>query len=79
MVVETHREKQMNKKEVFQQLMADSAERSFTHVIDRQIAIPTDIPKIISLVEPRRAAKHLCSTGSSGRCERPFPPNAWCN
>ena len=47
----------MGKKEVFQQLMADSVERSFDHVMDRQIDIPTDVPKIISLVGPRRAGK----------------------
>ena len=47
----------MNKKPVFKQLIADAVERSFDHVIDRHIAIPTNVVKIVSLVGPRRAGK----------------------
>ena len=47
----------MAKKVIFQQLIADAIERSFDHVMDREIVIPVDVPKVISLVGPRRAGK----------------------
>jgi predicted AAA+ superfamily ATPase len=45
------------KKQVFQQIIADFFEKPLDHVIPRDYKIPLDLPKIISLLGPRRAGK----------------------
>ena len=47
----------MSKKPVFQRLIADFIARPLDHVIDRHIVLPTDVPKVISVIGPRRAGK----------------------
>ena len=45
------------KKEIFKQLILDFQERDLSHVIPREIDIPTDLDKAISLVGVRRSGK----------------------
>jgi uncharacterized protein len=47
----------MDKKTVFRQLIADFIETPLRETKARDLNIPTDIPKIISLLGPRRAGK----------------------
>lgn len=47
----------MEKRRVFQQLISDFIERSLQEVLPRQIEIPLDVPKVISLLGPRRSGK----------------------
>ncbi len=47
----------MNKKSVFQRIIADFVENALGTVISRQIELPLDVPKIVSLLGPRRAGK----------------------
>ena len=47
----------MNKKFIFQQIIADFFEKPLDHVRARAHQIPTDAPKIISLLGPRRSGK----------------------
>lgn len=44
-------------KEIFKQLIVDSQERTFDHIIKRDIDIPLDSKKIVSLVGVRRSGK----------------------
>ena len=46
-----------DKKAVFQQIILDFFDNPLQNVLSRDIKIPTDIPKIISLLGPRRAGK----------------------
>ena len=46
-----------DKKAVFQQIVLDFFDNPLQNVLSRDIKIPTDIPKIISLLGPRRAGK----------------------
>ncbi|MEM9721169.1 MAG: ATP-binding protein [Bacteroidota bacterium] len=46
-----------DKKHIFQQIIVDFFEKSLDHVRSRRQNIPKDIPKIISLMGPRRAGK----------------------
>lgn len=45
------------KKIIFQQIISDFFERSLDKVKSRDIVIPVDIPKIVSLLGPRRSGK----------------------
>lgn len=47
----------MNKKAVFQELIADFISRPLTNVLPRELTIPDDVPKVVSLLGPRRAGK----------------------
>lgn len=47
----------MDKKAVFQQIIADFIARPLEGVVSRQVDIPEDVPKIVSLLGPRRAGK----------------------
>jgi uncharacterized protein len=47
----------MNKKLVFRQIIADFIEKPLTQTLPRDVEIPTDVPKIVSLLGPRRAGK----------------------
>ena len=50
----------MNKKAAFRKIIADFIENPLRDTLPRQISIPSDIPKIVSLLGPRRAGKtHL--------------------
>ena len=64
----------MAKKAIFQQLIADAIERSFDHVVDREIVIPVDVPKVISLVGPRRAGKTFVLYGLIRMLRATIPP-----
>ncbi len=46
-----------NKKQAFQQILGDFFDRSLETVVPRAVEIPLDVPKIISLLGPRRAGK----------------------
>lgn len=45
------------KKEAFKRLIVDFQERDLSHVVERDIPIPLDINKVISLVGVRRCGK----------------------
>ncbi len=45
------------KKPIFQEIIADFLEQPLDHVLSRDFSIPLDIPKIISILGPRRAGK----------------------
>lgn len=47
----------MNKKIIFQQLIADFISKPLANIFPRELQIPEDIPKVISLLGPRRAGK----------------------
>lgn len=47
----------MNKKAVFQELITDFIARPLTNVLSRELIIPDDVPKVVSLLGPRRAGK----------------------
>ena len=47
----------MNKKKVFNQIISDFLERPLPHALPRSLKIPLDVPKIVSLLGPRRAGK----------------------
>lgn len=47
----------MDKKPVFRQIIADFIERPLQAVFPRDISLPLDVPKIVSLLGPRRAGK----------------------
>lgn len=47
----------MNKKIIFQQLIADFVNKPLIDIIPRELKIPADVPKIVSLLGPRRAGK----------------------
>ncbi|MEM6963676.1 MAG: ATP-binding protein [Bacteroidota bacterium] len=47
----------MNKKAVFRQIISEFIDRPLPNVLSRSISIPHDIPKIISVLGPRRAGK----------------------
>lgn len=47
----------MGKKQAFQQIMADFIARPLNGVQPRDLKVPLDVPKIISLLGPRRAGK----------------------
>lgn len=50
----------MDKKEVFKKIIADFIERPLAETLPRNFDVPTDVPKIVSLLGPRRAGKtHL--------------------
>ena len=50
----------MEKKAAFRKIIADFIEKPLTETLPRQISVPYDIPKIVSLLGPRRAGKtHL--------------------
>jgi len=46
-----------DKKNVFQRVFSDFFERSLDHVISRKQQLPLDVPKIVSLLGPRRSGK----------------------
>ena len=50
----------MDKKRVFRQIIAEGMEKPIPTALARDIEIPTDVPKIISLLGPRRAGKTYC-------------------
>lgn len=45
------------KKQVFQQIISDFFDKSLDHVKSRELDIPLDVPKIVSLLGPRRSGK----------------------
>jgi len=47
----------MGKKQAFQQIIADFIDRSLDGVRPRDLDVPLDVPKIVSLLGPRRAGK----------------------
>ena len=47
----------MNKKIIFQQLIADFISKPLTNIFPRELLIPEDVPKVVSLLGPRRAGK----------------------
>ena len=48
------------RKDIFKRLIADSQEKDLSHVMDRDVEIPFDSGKIISLIGVRRSGKtHL--------------------
>lgn len=47
----------MDKKTVFRQIIADFIEKPLVETMPRELDIPTDVPKIVSLLGPRRAGK----------------------
>lgn len=47
----------MNKKAIFQQLMADFISKPLKDIVSREFIIPLDIPKVVSILGPRRAGK----------------------
>ena len=47
----------MNKKNIFRQIIADFIEKPLVETLPRAMEIPLDVPKIISLLGPRRAGK----------------------
>lgn len=47
----------MNKKQIFQRIIADFINRPLGGVKPRNIDLPLDVPKIVSLLGPRRAGK----------------------
>jgi len=47
----------MDKKSVFRQIIADFIEKPLTETLPRELDVPTDVPKIVSLLGPRRAGK----------------------
>ena len=64
----------MSKKLVFQQLIADAIERPLDHVVDREIVVPVAVPKVISLVGPRRAGKTFVLYGLIRALRKTMPP-----
>ena len=50
----------MNKRAVFRRLIAESIEYPIPDALPRSIDIPLDVPKIISILGPRRAGKTYC-------------------
>lgn len=50
----------MSKKVVFRQIIAEAIEKPLPNALARDIDIPIDVPKIISLLGPRRAGKTYC-------------------
>ena len=50
----------MAKKQIFRQIIAESIESDIPPALAREIDIPLDAPKIISLLGPRRAGKTYC-------------------
>jgi len=51
------KDKEMDKKKVFRQIIAEFIDRPIPNALPRDIDIPIDAPKIISLLGPRRAGK----------------------
>jgi predicted AAA+ superfamily ATPase len=50
----------MDKKQVFSTIIADSIAKKYEQSLPRMVSIPLDVPKIISIIGPRRAGKtHL--------------------
>jgi len=47
----------LNKKIIFQQLIADFISKPLANIFPRELQIPEDLPKVISLLGPRRAGK----------------------
>ena len=45
------------KKQIFQQIISDFFGKSLDHVKSRELDIPLDVPKIVSLLGPRRSGK----------------------
>ena len=45
------------KKNIWKRLIIDSQEKDLSHVIPRNLAIPTEVNKIISLIGVRRGGK----------------------
>ncbi|RMG17813.1 MAG: ATP-binding protein [Bacteroidetes bacterium] len=50
----------MSKKPIFRQIIAEFIEKPLPAALKREVDIPLDIPKIISLPGPRRAGKTYC-------------------
>ena len=50
----------MNKKNIFRQILAESIENPLPNALPRDVDIPIDAPKIISILGPRRAGKTYC-------------------
>jgi uncharacterized protein len=63
----------MNKKQVFQRLISDFIEKPLDQVVAREIGIPEDVPKIISLLGPRRAGKTYVLYGLIKRLRQTIP------
>ncbi len=61
----------MNKKSVFKELITDFHQRKLDYIIDRDIEIPLQLDKVISIFGPRRAGKtSIClQTVRRLRCE----------
>ena len=54
----------MSKKAIFQQLILDAIASDLSHVIPRTFRLPLNLPKVISLMGPRRAGKtHILLDG----------------
>ena len=51
---------EMDKKQVFQEIIRDFFQKSLETVRDREIEVPFDVPKVVSLMGPRRAGKTHC-------------------
>lgn len=50
----------MDKKSIFQEIIRDFFQKSLETVLSREVPVPVDIPKIVSLMGPRRAGKTHC-------------------
>lgn len=50
-----------NKKNKFKEIISNFHEKNLDYIIDRQIEIPLNVPKVVSIIGPRRAGKtSLC-------------------
>src|SRR5574341_1488077 len=47
----------MNKKPIFRKIIADFIEKPIVDTFPREIDVPHDVPKVVSLLGPRRAGK----------------------
>lgn len=65
----------MDKKTIFRLLIADFIEKPLSDVLPRAIEIPLDIPKIVSLLGPRRAGKTHLLFGIIQQLRRKVPAN----
>lgn len=50
----------MDKKSIFQEIIRDFFQKSLETVRQREVQIPVDVPKVVSLMGPRRAGKTYC-------------------
>jgi len=67
----------MDKKSVFKTIIADFIEKPLAEVMPRALKIPTNVPKIISLLGARRTGKTYILFGiihELRRVQKPFVP-----